>query len=370
MKKAVLVIPTYNEIKNIDNLFAHIADVAKKVKGWNIEVLIVDSASPDGTSALVQKNKKKYPFVHLLTTQKRGLGRAYSEGFDYAIRNLDPYVLFEMDADLSHDPLKIPEFLTQIEKGSDFVVGSRYMRGGSIPSDWGFHRKIFSVLGNLIIRFGFMRLSINDWTSGYRAIKVWIIQDAREEIRKYSGYVFQVALLDAAVKKNARITTVPINFIDRKHGISKINSLQYTINTLLYVFTHSSFIAFVMVGGCGFLIDSTLLYTLYHYGHYSIKFSKIISSEVAILSNFTLNNFWSFSHKKLDHKFATYAKQFAKFNLIALPSIAIQTIGIVLLTTFFGKHFFYPLFYNMIVILFLVIPYSYILYNKVIWRNK
>jgi len=201
MRKATIVIPTYNEKSNVEMLIKKINDIIKNLKNWNISILVVDSKSPDNTSIVIQEMMKKYKNLNLLETEKEGMGKAYTKGFKYALRELDPYVIFEMDADLSHDPEMIPYFLEEIEKGSDFVIGSRYIKGGSIPKDWAFHRKLFSVIGNIIIRLGFAKFKITDWTSGYRAIKAWIIKDSVDIIDTYSGYVFQVAVLDNALKK-------------------------------------------------------------------------------------------------------------------------------------------------------------------------
>ena len=303
MKKAAIIIPTYNEEGNIKQLIERVFEVTSHVPNWVVEVVIVDSNSPDGTGKIVESLIQKYPHLHLLKTEKEGLGKAYMKGFKIAMEKLQPYLLFEMDADLSHDPKLIPDFLEKIERGADFVIGSRYIKGGSIPENWGLYRKVLSVLGNLTIRFGFMKLSITDWTSGYRAIKVWIVKDAFTHTEKYTGYVFQVALLDRAIAKHAKIAEIPLQFIDRKSGISKINSIQYIGQTLLYVFTNSSFVKYVIVGLLGFAIDFGFAYAFIN----AVKIAKtpanMLSAEIAIVCNFFINNFWSFRHKKLREDF-------------------------------------------------------------------
>lgn len=368
VKTAVIVIPTYNESNNMERLLLQIFDVVKKIKDWRVEVLVVDSESPDGTAKKVMALKNKYPKLHLLSIKKLGLGKAYIEGFNYAITKLKPYVLFEMDADLSHDPGKIPAFLKKINGGADFVIGSRYIKGGSIPKDWGIHRKIFSILGNLIIRFGFMKLKISDWTSGYRAIKSWVVQSAIPSIHRYGGYVFQVALADTALKRGAVFAEVPINFVDRTHGKSKINSIQYIIQTLFYVFTHSSFIRYAIVGLIGFGLDFGISYLLIERTHLAIWLATVVSAETAIISNFLLNNFWSFSYKKIEPKLSKYLYKFIKFNFVTGGALLIQAIGIQTLAYFFGRRFWYV--YKILIIAFIVIPYSYFMYNRVIWKEK
>jgi dolichol-phosphate mannosyltransferase len=377
MKKAAIIIPTYNEKGNIEQLVEDIFRVSSRIPNWEIEVVIIDSNSPDGTGKIVEYLVQKYPRLHLLKTEKEGLGKAYVKGFRIAMEKLKPYLLFEMDADLSHDPNLLPAFFEKIEKGADFVIGSRYIRGGSIPSDWGWERKVLSVLGNLAIRFGFMKLSITDWTSGYRAIKVWIVKDAFTHTKQYTGYVFQVALLDLAISKHARIAEVPLKFIDRKNGVSKINSVQYVVQTLWYVFTHSSFIKFVIVGVLGFAIDFGFAYTFINFFKITKTLSNMFSAEVAIVCNFFINNFWSFRHKKIEGGFLAYAGKFFVFNFVSLGSIIIQGAGMFLSLKFLGDTRLALLggisswiLYKVFIIALLIIPYSYVLYNRVVWRNK
>ncbi len=365
MKKAVIIIPTYNEVESISNLINKLFSLSKSIKDWQIDVLVVDSSSPDKTASAVRKLQKTYSNLHLLITKKEGLGRAYLRGFTLALKKLRADVVFEMDADLSHNPKDLPNFLAKIDQGADFVVGSRYARGGSIPADWSWDRKLFSILGNLIIRFGFMKPRITDWTSGYRAIKSWVIESSFQQIEKYSGYVFQVALLDEALKKNAKITEVPINFVDRQYGVSKISAFQYSFQTLFYVFSHSSFIRYVIVGVIGAVIDFGLSYILIERLSLLIWLSTLISTESAIISNFLFNNFWSFSHKKLERN---HFRKFISFNLISSGSILIQTVGIQVFAILFGNRWWF--IYKIFILVFVIIPYSYILYNRFIWKNK
>lgn len=368
MKRALIIIPTYNEEGNIESVINKVFEQQQKIAIWELHILVVDSYSSDKTAKIVRLLQKKYSKLHLLETEKEGLGKAYVNGFLYGIEKLNAYVMFEMDADLSHDPNDIPRFLKKIEEGADFVIGSRYMKGGSIPSDWGIHRKLFSIMGNLTIRIGFMRLKNTEWTNGYRAIKSWVIKDAFNHIKNYSGYVFQVAFLDYAITHNAKVVEIPTHFKDRKAGYSKINAIQYIVNSLLYVFINSSFIKFAIVGLIGFIIDFGISYLGIEILKKPVWIATLISTEIAILSNFLLNNFWSFSHKKLNHGIIPYFLNFIKFNLVSSGSILIQTLGVQLLVTFLGRPF-WPL-YKIFIIAFIIIPYSYVLYNKFIWKEK
>lgn len=380
MKKALIVLPTYNEAGTIEKLIEDILSQNQNLPNWDIEVLINDSASTDNTAKIAKALQKKFPEkVYLLETKKEGLGKAYHQAFTYAIEKIHPFVIFQMDADFSHNPKDIPLFLNEIAKGADFVIGARYIKGGSIPKNWGWYRKILSVFGNLTIRFGFMKLKIHDWTSGFRAIKSWIIKDTLVFVKNYSGYVFQIALLDQAIKKNAKVSEVPINFIDRKYGKSKIIFSQYIFQILAYIFSHSSFVKFVIVGFIGFAVDFSFAYLFINKFHIAKTPANMFSAEVAILSNFLLNNFWSFKDKKIAGGFFAYLIKFITFNFVSSGSIIIQGVGLSLALRFLGDrtiHLFGVanvgswIIYKILIIALIIIPYSYILYNKFIWKKK
>ncbi len=364
MKKALIILPTHNEAGTIEKLIKEIFNQQNKTNLWELNVLVNDSESTDKTNEIVKKLIKIYPKkLFLINSKKQGLGKAYLQSFNYALENLKPYVIFQMDADFSHDPKLIPIFLKEIEKGADFVIGSRYIKGGSIPKNWGWYRKIFSIFGNFIVRFGFMKLKIHDWTSGYRAIKSWLIKDCLDHIKKYSGYVFQIALLDKSVKKNTVIKEIPLNFVDRIYGKSKIIFFQYIFNILLYLLIYSTFIKFVIVGIIGAVVDFGLSYLLdINSPNKSVKLITLISTESAIISNYLLNNFWSFNEKKKSPLKKEFYIDFLKFNFISSGSVIIQTLGMSFLTNIFGRNLW--CLYKFLIIVFIIIPYSYILYNK------
>ncbi|MBI5122381.1 glycosyltransferase [Candidatus Roizmanbacteria bacterium] len=380
MKKALIILPTFNEAGSIEKLINDILLQNQKTTNWEIEVLVNDSSSTDDTAQIVKNLTKKYPKkVYLLETKKEGLGRAYHQAFSYAVESIKPFVIFQMDADFSHNPNDIPSFLNEIAKGADFVIGARYIKGGSIPKNWGWYRKILSICGNLTIRSGFMKLGVHDWTSGFRAIKTWIIKDTLPRIEDYSGYVFQIALLDKSLNKNAKISEVPINFIDRKYGRSKIIFTQYIFQILFYIINHSSFVKFVIVGFIGFAVDFSAAYLFINKLHAAKVPANMLSAEVAIVSNFFLNNFWSFKHKKIDGGFFAYLIKFVTFNFVSSGSIVIIGVGMTLALRFLGDkniHFFGTvsigswIIYKIAIIALVIIPYSYILYNKFIWKSK
>lgn len=368
MNKALIILPTYNEKTNIESLIPKIFQITKNIKDWLIEILVVDDYSTDKTALTVKNLQQKYSNLFLIQKKKEGLGKAYYSGFRYALKNLKPSIIFEMDADWSHNPELIPLFLKKINKGSDIVIGSRYIKGGSIPKNWQWYRKIFSIVGNLICSFGFMDFSIHDWTSGYRAIKSSIIKTILNKIDKYNGYVFQIALLDQSKKIKANIDEIPLQFQDRKSGHSKINSIQYIIDVFFYILKNSSFVKFIIVGSFGFIIDFSLSYLLIEKLKIIIWLSTAISAETAIISNFILNNFWSFSHKKIDGSLIKFLEKLARFNFISLGSIIIQSTLLQIATIIFP--FKYWFLYKALIIIFIIIPYSYFFYNRFVWKEN
>jgi len=218
--KCCIVLPTYNERDNIGKLLKTLLEIFDTIKDFDMNVLVVDDNSPDGTQEVVKKFLKGKR-VSMITGEKHGLGAAYIRGFKHAIEKLKADVLFEMDADFSHDPKDIPKFLKEIKNGYGFVIGSRYIPGGDTP-DWGFDRKLISSGGNFFARVIAGLYKVKDCTSGYRAIRSSLIKKINLNNLKVKGYSFQMNLLYEAVKNKAKIKEVPIIFVDRHVGTSKI----------------------------------------------------------------------------------------------------------------------------------------------------
>lgn len=338
MQKAIVIIPTYNEADNLSITIKKLAEVFEKIKDWQMEVLVVDDNSPDGTAQVVKELQKKYPFLKLLVNLKKaGLGSAYLKGMDQAFNHFNADLVFEFDADLSHDPQKIPAMLREIGNGSDLVLGSRYVSGGSIPQNWGLHRKFLSVFGNLFIRLVMWDFSIKDWTTGYRAITKEVYRAVANELEseRFFGYTFQIGFLHKTRRKKFKISEVAFAFKDREIGKSKIGP-EYIKNTLLYIMKvrvqeilQSRLFKFALVGVIGALVQLSSLklyrfllpnFQYLFFSNYLI--STILSIETAIISNFIINNFWTFSDRKL--KKQSMLKKFLEFNLASGGSLLIQ----------------------------------------------
>ena len=369
----VVVIPTYNEEGNIERLIEILEnDVFPNIKNHKMSILIADDSSPDGTADIVREYMKKFDNIDISVGKKEGLGAAYIRGMTYAIETMNADVMFEMDADLFHDPAKIPEFLEKIDQGFDFVVGTRYSQGGSIPADWGFHRKIMSVYGNMFIRFLFGRKEIHDWTGGYRAIKKEVFLREKSKLDKFTGYTFQVGFLYNAVLDGFKVTEVAFAAKDRTRGKSKIPGIETIIKTLVFVITvrliHGSFGKFLIVGGIGFFLQ-LIVYRLLVNSTLPLGVSNQLSAQLAIFSNYNLNNLWTFKKEKSSSPVSYFRKMGAFFATSNTGVFFIQSGLIQLGEILFGREFPLPYVYFVLATGVLLI-YNFTMYRFVIWRKK
>ena len=213
--KTIIIIPTYNELENLRPLLTEIFSYAPET-----DVLIVDDNSPDGTGQLADEIHNENPRVSVLhRSGKLGLGTAYIAGFTYAIEhNYD--AVFEMDADFSHEPRYLPDFLNAIEH-ADLVIGSRYVKGGSTPN-WTLVRRFISGGGNIFARV-LLGLPVHDCTAGYRLYRRRVLEELDLQTVQSQGYAFQIEMAYRAVQQGFKIVETPIVFLDRRVGKSKMS---------------------------------------------------------------------------------------------------------------------------------------------------
>ncbi|MCU0608947.1 MAG: polyprenol monophosphomannose synthase [Chitinispirillaceae bacterium] len=210
----LIIIPTYNEIENIGLL---IPEIRKMVP--DAHVLVVDDGSPDGTSRFVKDLALENVFV-LDRSKKEGLGKAYVAGFKWALERQYQYV-FEMDADFSHDPKYLPDFLEAI-KTNDLVIGSRYKSGVNVVN-WPMKRLLLSYFANMYARI-VTGIPVYDCTGGFKCFRRKVLESLVLDSIASSGYSFQIEVNYSAWKKRFRILEIPIVFTDRKLGTSKMSS--------------------------------------------------------------------------------------------------------------------------------------------------
>jgi len=373
--KVVIILPTYNERGNIDKIIPILEEeISPKIKKHEIAILVADDNSPDGTSDAVRTLQKKYKNLELSTGERKGLGAAYIRGMTYAIEKMGAQVLFEMDADLQHDPEKIPDFLAKIDEGFDMVIGTRYSEGGSIPAAWPIHRKIFSIFGNLLIRTIMMRFWLHDWTGGFRALKKEVFLKEKDELTEFKGYTFQVSFLHKAVRDGFKIAEVPFHFGERNIGDSKIAPISYIANVLKYVITArikeiilGKFGKFLAVGGLGFVINAVVLRVLVEGFNFAPVPANLIGAACAIFSNFNFNNLWTFGERKANTIISYFSKLIQFYATSAFGVIFIQTGTIFLGDTFIGRQYYFIYF---LVGTGILLTWNFTMYSVVIWRKS
>jgi dolichol-phosphate mannosyltransferase len=218
MSKNIVIIPTYNEIENIEKMVRTVFDLPRE-----FELLIVDDGSPDGTGNKVKELQKEYPGkLHIEERKgKLGLGTAYIHGFKWCLARDYDYI-FEMDCDFSHDPKDLVRLLEACENGADLAIGSRYVKGGNV-SNWDMKRILLSYFASIYVRL-ILWIPIKDTTAGFKCYRKKVLQTVDLDAVKFMGYAFQIEMKYRAYKKGFKITEVPIMFTDRVLGVSKMST--------------------------------------------------------------------------------------------------------------------------------------------------
>ena len=216
MEKIYIVIPTYNEKDNIEKIISKIFEI----KIGNLNILVVDDNSPDGTGAVVERIKKNDARVDILHREgKEGLGKAYIAGFKEVL-NRGAELIFEMDADLSHDPKYLLPIL-EASKNNDLVLGSRYIKGGGV-ANWNIIRRLISRFGNIYAKV-ILGVPYNDLTGGFKCYKRKVLETINLDSLDSLGYNFQIETTYKAHQAGFKIAEVPIIFTERVEGESKFN---------------------------------------------------------------------------------------------------------------------------------------------------
>lgn len=215
-ERALVLIPTYNEAENLAKLVPQVLE-----QDARIEVLVIDDNSPDGTGRIADELAASVSRIHVLhRPAKQGLGQAYLAGFRWALQRGYDYV-FEMDADFSHDPEHLKQFLAAVES-ADLVLGSRYLHGRVTVVNWPIGRLLLSYFANVYARW-VTGLSVWDLTGGFKCFRRHVLEAIDLEKVRSNGYAFQIEMSVRAWRRGFRITEIPIVFVDRTEGHSKMN---------------------------------------------------------------------------------------------------------------------------------------------------
>jgi len=331
--KACVVLPTYNEAENIEPIIRAIFDTQPNIKTHQLYVLVVDDNSTDGTQEIVKKQMKQFPHLNLDTGNKIGLGDAYKRGIAFVTQELKADLLLFMDADGQHDPKLIPSFINNINQGFDLVIGSRLVPGGDSPG-FSYWRKFISVLGNFLVRNIGGARNIKDCTSGFKCIKLDLLHKCDLNHLSTKGYSFNSLLVCELIKNGANPIEIPIIFSDRVKGKSKLSlndQIEFLFNIMIIIFHNSrDFIRYCCVGLVGAAVNTGIYVLLNRYYQINLQVASLMAVETAILTNFLLNNYWTFKQR---------AKKLSLFQRLINFHIAAGISGV----------FFYYLFFLFLV---------------------
>jgi dolichol-phosphate mannosyltransferase len=211
---ATVCLPTYNERENLERMVHALGE-------QGVRVLVIDDRSPDGTGEIADRLARELEYVDVLHRErKEGLGPAYIAGFRRALAD-DARLIMEMDCDFSHDPRDVPRLIAAAEEGADLVIGSRYVPGGSIPN-WGVLRRFIS-RGGCVYAQALLQTRVRDLTGGFKCYRRRVLESIDLDAIDSKGYAFQIETTYRAMRKGFRVVEIPITFVDREEGGSKMS---------------------------------------------------------------------------------------------------------------------------------------------------
>jgi dolichol-phosphate mannosyltransferase len=332
-------------------------------------VLVFDSASTDNTQDIVKSLQSSNDHLHLKTeAQKSGLGSAYMQAMRYALTDMAADIVFEFDADLSHGPEYIGPMLEKI-KSCDVVVGSRYIKGGSIPADWGWHRKLLSALGNYVAR-AVLTPVYHDFTSGFRATRKKALEQALPKQFLSNHYAYKLELLWLLHQHKASICEYPIAFIDREKGVSKLpaNSVFDSLRVVLTLryFTLKRYLKMCLVGFSGMAMQF-LVYNIAR--QYLQPFHAAqLAVTMAIVNNFILNSRFTFKHRQRSSGYHQ-VKSLALFLVYSISVVYMQSYWLDLGVRLFGPGHIKE---NLIIVTGMIMGsfLNYFIYSRLVWRER
>ncbi|MEX2158711.1 MAG: glycosyltransferase family 2 protein [Dehalococcoidia bacterium] len=337
--RIVVVVPSYNERENIgpmiEALQAQFVSIAHEM-----HVLVVDDNSPDNTADVVREAAGRWPSVHLLSGEKRGLGVAYVRGITYALDELGADAVMQMDADFSHDPADVPRLVAALDGGADFVIGSRYVKGGRAPADWGIVRRAISLAANLGARViaGFYR--IHDCTNGFRAIKGDLLRRIDLD-RAPGGYVVLMYLIYQAMSHGAKVVEVPVVFSNRTRGESKLrasDAMEFFVNAWWIRYDRRETFYRLASGGLSGVATNLGALALLHLAFgVPAAVASALALEIAILYSFVWRQAWVVvSGRPLG---PTWPLRFLVYQLVSMPSFALTFATFLVLTRVWDVNF-------------------------------
>ena len=270
--------------------------------------------------------------------------------------------------DGQHDPKDIKRFVAQLTAGYDYVIGSRYIEGGSIPKGWAFYRRSISILGNLVSRVILWLPQITDYTTGFKASRVKGFLDSIDFSRIYSkGFAYKIHLLSEMVSRHAKVKEIPITFGSRDKGVSKMegNNIFDSLSVVLKIRVRKSerFFKFLLVGFLGLTLQWFIL--LFLRRRIPAFLATAIGGEVAVISNFIFNNRWTFREKSIVG--AKMFSKFLQFNMTSAVAVLLQSLVVFVGNSLWGRSLLLDNLFFFLGLTFVVI-WNFFFYSKVIWK--
>lgn len=328
-----VIVPTLNEKDNVEPLAERVSEVLNQ----EYELIFVDHDSDDGTVEKIEHLEQESKNIRkILRNSREGLGAAIIQGFEVA----EGDTVVQMDADFSHPVERLPDLVDEIENGKDLAVGSRYVEGGERNDP--LHRRVFPMIG----RFLYTRLlgsSVQDFTSGFKAYNRETVEMLLENKNSFpTGFHFQASSLFYLLENDVDVAEVPIEFAERRTGEPKYRIRDLIDNGLLFgkLFAekHHRFWKFGVVGASGALINMAILFGFTEFLGFHYLVSSAIAVESSIISNFILNDIWTFAERggvKIKHVLS----RFIKYNLVSLSGLTLNLLILWFLTDLVGIYY-------------------------------
>ena len=387
-----VVLPTFNEKSNILQTIDRVLEQQNYLPGWEIHIVIADDVrSTDGGDELVKKIARGNGRLHLLKVEP-GLGVGLIEGHRYAIERLNPDILAQLDADGQVVPDVLIRLVKTIEEGYDFAIGSRFVEGGKNQLSFG--RRLFTYGASLFCRLVMGPLDVSEFTNSARAFTPELFKkiNLRSLPWKEPTFIVQPAFLHEAILTDAKYKEVPLVFKNRLEGYSKNKIFNYTYDVITYCidarlhqwgFNYPFFhltrraktpVKFGLVGFIGTVVDFLFYKIFINFGGFPPATSKGFSTEIAILNNFMLNNFWTFRYRKTK---TSIWQKLGIFNLVSFGGLVIGVLIVKFLHLTYGDGFVdigfrkiaYNNFYFFATIPF-VMTWNFLMNHLITWKNK
>lgn len=392
MKLLSVILPTYNEKANIEKTVQKVLEQEKFLPGWKIHIVIADDIrSSDGTDEIAQELSKKNSRVHFIKVEP-GLGVGLIKGHQYAMEHLSPDILAQLDADGQVEPDVLVRLVKGIEEDFDFVIGSRLIEGGR--NKLSFARRIFTLGSSWFCRLVMGPSDIKEFTNSARAFTPQIFKKmslSRLPWRERT-FIVQPAFLHEMVRAGAKYKEVPLIFRNRLEGYSKNKVFNYTYDVITYCidvrlqkwgfnisFFHltrkaKTIVKFGLVGFIGTIVDFIFYKIFIIYFGTPPATSKGISTEIAIINNFILNNFWTFRYRKTK---TNLWQKLGIFNLVSLGGLIIGVLIVKFLHSTYGDGFVdlgFRKFANNNFYFFATIPFvltwNFLMNHFITWRHQ